>query len=132
MRKVRMRLSIGAIMVTVVVIAVAIAALREASGTWASVLFTLTLLMLGTAVLGAICRRAAERAFWLGFALFGGTYMALAFMAHVAGEIRPLLASTALLNWAHAKVAEPKAFTFTTQPVGNGVAANWSNVVTTV
>ena len=75
----RFRFTIGGIMAVVSVLAVGFAALKNADETWAGAMFLLTCSMLGLAVVGAICRQGAERAWWLGFALFGWGYMALAF-----------------------------------------------------
>ena len=73
------RFRIGSLMGIVLVLAIGFAALKNASATWASAIFLLTCGVLGLAVIGAICRRGADRAGWLGFALFGWGYMALAF-----------------------------------------------------
>ncbi len=77
MRKVRF--PIAGLMGAVLVIALSLAALRNASETWAGATFLLTCAVLTLAVVGAVCRRDAERAWWLGFALFGWGYILLAF-----------------------------------------------------
>ncbi len=77
MRKIRF--SIGGLMAVVLVLAIGFAALKNANETWAGAMFLLTCGILGLSVVGAVCRREAERAWWLGFALFGWGYMALAF-----------------------------------------------------
>jgi hypothetical protein len=77
MRKVRF--PIAGLMGAVIVIALSLAALRNASETWAGATFLLTCAVLTLAVVGAVCRRDAERAWWLGFALFGWGYILLAF-----------------------------------------------------
>lgn len=75
----RGRVSIAGLMGAIVVIAVGTAALRSASPRWASAVFTLTLGVLATAVLGARYARRQRRPFWAGFALFGWGYATLAF-----------------------------------------------------
>ena len=43
-------------------------------------IFTLTLALVLVAILGAVYRPGARRAFWLGFALFGSTYFLFTFV----------------------------------------------------
>jgi hypothetical protein len=66
-------------MVCILVLALAIAALRSPSDYWVSAMFSMTLGLLLTAVLGVVYRRGARRAFWLGFALFGWVYWLMSF-----------------------------------------------------
>jgi hypothetical protein len=75
----KLRFPIAGLMGAVLVIALSLAALRNASETWAGATFLLTSAVLTLAVVGAVCRRDAERAWWLGFALFGWGYVLLAF-----------------------------------------------------
>jgi hypothetical protein len=61
--------------------------LREASvQTWEGVALLVTSGLLALAVIGAVCRHPRERAWWLGFAVFGCGYLALAhwYSVHVA------------------------------------------------
>lgn len=58
-------------------VAVGFAALREANDQWDSTLFSLTIALLLIAVLLAVHRTEAGRAFWMGFALFGWGYLIL-------------------------------------------------------
>ena len=141
----RPRFSIGSLMVVVLFCGVGAAALRSSSGLWAQVLFTLTLAMLGVAALGALYRRGARRASWAGFVLFGGGYLALCFGPWAAGEVRPHLATSALLSYARERIvpADPNAnkvavfvdgnstWSANTQPTGwqTGVTVSSSNVV---
>src|SRR3954469_14194500 len=66
----RPRLSLSGLMALVLVLAIGVAALRDASETWAGVVLLLTLGLLGVSVFGVIYRREARRAWWLGFAQF--------------------------------------------------------------
>ena len=75
----KLRFPIAGLMAAVLVIALGLAALRNASGTWAGSTFLLTCAVLCLAVVGVVCRAGAERAWWLGFALFGWGYLFLAF-----------------------------------------------------
>lgn len=74
----RTRVSIGGLMGIVLIAAIGLAALRNANQTWAGVILLLTCGVLTFAIIGVVCRRQAERAWWLGFALFGWGYLALA------------------------------------------------------
>ncbi len=93
----QIRFTIGRMMAIVPVLAIGFAALKNANATWAGTMFLLTCGILALAVVGAVCRREAERAWWLGFALFGWGYMALAFWQ---SEIPSLeLPTLTLLEW---------------------------------
>jgi hypothetical protein len=72
------RFPIAGLMGAVVVVALGLAALRNSSETWAGVTFVMTCGILCLAIVGVVCRDGAERAWWLGFALFGWGYLMLA------------------------------------------------------
>ena len=59
------------------IVALGLAALRSASEMWAGVTFLATCECLGLAAVGVICRGGDERAWWLGFAVFGWGYLAI-------------------------------------------------------
>jgi hypothetical protein len=93
----RFRVSIAALMAAVFVAAVGFAALKNASAWWSSALFTLTLALFLFATVGAI--RGGDKTFWLGFALFGWSYMILSYepwSKHATTP--PPLVTTGLLN----------------------------------
>ena len=71
----RIRFTIASLLGVVLFVAVAFAALRAATDAWDSGVFGLTLGLLLTSVLLAVHRAGGRRAYWLGFALFGGTYL---------------------------------------------------------
>jgi WD40 repeat protein len=71
----RFRYSLAGLMGLVLFVAVAFAALRRADDLWDSTIFSLTLGLLVASVLLAIHRAEGRRAYWLGFALFGGAYL---------------------------------------------------------
>jgi len=73
------RFSIAGLMGAVVVAAIGLAALRDASETWAGVMLLSTCAVLALGIVGVVCRAEGERAWWLGFSLFGWGYLALAF-----------------------------------------------------
>jgi hypothetical protein len=75
----RFRLSIAGLLAAVLLIAVGFAGLRTASALWASALFTLTVTLFATAILGAVVCRGSSRMAWLGFGIFGWTYLLATF-----------------------------------------------------
>lgn len=95
----RPRASILGLMCVVLFIAVGVAALREANDLWASCLFTLTLVVLGLACLGAAFRRGYRRAYYAGFAASGFGYLFLCYAPWAASEVRPHLATEKLLEF---------------------------------
>src|SRR5262245_44347955 len=72
-----LRISIAGLMGIVPVAAVGLAALRNASPTWAGPTYLGGRGVLGLAILCAIYAQGARRAWWLGFCLFGWGYLAL-------------------------------------------------------
>ena len=89
------RFSIAGLMAVVLVIALGFAALRTASVTTLGITLLATRAILGIAIVGAICRRGAERAFWLGFAICGLVYIRCSLEPYPAW---PELPSHALLE----------------------------------
>src|SRR5262249_29856727 len=57
---------------------VSLAALRSASVLWASALFTIAVVALSTAILGAMATRGRSRLTWAGLAVFGWIYLGIA------------------------------------------------------
>lgn len=71
------RFSIRQLLLGTALVAAACVALRSASPDWVAALLGLTLLVLVAAIALAIFRQAGQRAFWLGFAMFGWAYLLL-------------------------------------------------------
>ena len=90
------RFSIGRLMGAVVAAAITVAAMRRPSETWFGIFYLLTYGVLGLAVVGLVCRGPAERAWWLGFNLFGWGYWKLAFWDWSYAQ--PVLPTTSLLK----------------------------------
>jgi hypothetical protein len=101
------RVSIAGLMGAVLIAAVCLAALRFASETWAGVTLLATCAVLGLAVVGVVCRDVTERPWWLGFALFGWGYLALAFWSPFNTTKLPTLTLIEAL-FKSADVAVPK------------------------
>ena len=87
------RFPIAGLMGAVLVVALGLAALRNPSETWAGVMFLLTCGTLCLAIVGVVCRSDRERAWWLGFALFGWGYLLLSLWSRVN------LPTMTLLDW---------------------------------
>jgi hypothetical protein len=73
------RFSIGGLMALVLVIALGLVGLKQASPVWASTFFSVSLIVLVVSVLNAIQSRERARAFWLGFAVSGWAYFLCVF-----------------------------------------------------
>ncbi len=103
------RISIRSLMAVVLISAVGLAALRTASDLWAGWVLLLALAGVGIAVLGAVFMRGPERAWWVGFALFSGAYLALAVGPWFRDRSQPQLGTTYLLDYVHGRIhASPK------------------------
>jgi hypothetical protein len=96
----RIRFNIASLLGDILVIGVGFAALRESSDLWVSSLFTLTLAALLISILLAIHRTEKRRAFWLGFALFGSTYLGLSLVPSIDSR----LITTKALTYLDSKV----------------------------
>ena len=83
----RPRFTIAGILGFVVLLAFGLAALREATDAWDSGVFGATICWLSVAALLAVHRRERNRAFWLGFAMFGGVYLAASLVPSVASRL---------------------------------------------
>jgi hypothetical protein len=71
------RFPIAGLMVTVLLAALGLAALRNATEFSAGVTFLATCAVLCLAIVGVVCRGGNERVWWLGFTLFGWGYLLL-------------------------------------------------------
>jgi hypothetical protein len=98
----RFRFSIASLLALIVFVAVGLAALQAASDAWDGGVFSLALLTLLTSTLLAVHRMGRERAFWLGFTLFGSAYI----MASLMPNVEPRLPSTRGLAYLDAKVSD--------------------------
>ncbi len=74
-----MRESTAGLMGLVLIVALAVTALRTNSEAWAGSTLLATLAILGLCVTGVVCRDAEDRPRWFGAALFGWGYLAIAF-----------------------------------------------------
>src|SRR5271157_3785369 len=83
----RFRFHIGTLLILALILGVGFAALCESDETWDSSIFSLTLGMLSVSILLAIHRTEQRRALWLGFALFGWTYLGLSLVPSIESRL---------------------------------------------
>jgi hypothetical protein len=95
-----LRFNIVSILGAVVFVGVGFAALRQADDVWNSSLFSLMIGLLLAAVLLAIYRTEARRAFWIGFALFGWGYLSVSLIPSTESRLMTTKALV-LLNQSH-------------------------------
>jgi hypothetical protein len=130
------RFTIAQLMAVVIVVGLGFAALRSASVLWASAVFTLTVAVLSTAILGAMARRGRARVTWAGFALFGWIYLGTTFGPWADGNgvkappyvTRWVLDYTAERHWDTARIdtglpGEVLFSPFPTMGIGGGMGA---------
>jgi hypothetical protein len=98
----RIRFSIASLLIVVLILAIALAALRESTDLWDSGLFSASIALLLTSVLLATYRVQERRAFWLGFALSGWFYLA----ASLVPQIEQRLLTTKALAYLDSRVAK--------------------------
>jgi hypothetical protein len=104
-------------------------ALRAPNDWWAAGFSTAVGAALLFAVLAAIFRAKATRAFWTGFAAFGATYAVMVGAPGLGDEIRPLLVTSDVLNriylvWNAAPVDSAASST----PLGPAPAATQASI----
>ncbi len=92
------RFSIGSLLAVIGILAVALAALRNPSYLWANAAFTAALAAVLAAVVSTVFGRGARRAYWLGFALFGGTYLAICSTPVLRDSVCPRLVTEPMLD----------------------------------
>ncbi len=105
-----MRVTIAGLMLVVAVCALGAAAIKYSSNGIADTVFTLALCAVIYGASEALFDQPGpSRAFWRGFALFGGIYLALCFAPGFTTAVRPLLLTTRLLQGVETYVggAEP-------------------------
>ena len=89
----RQQAALAAAMTTVGYLAIGFAALKSPTPLWVSTMFSLAIALLAVAIVGVIYRRA----FWVGFAVVGGGYMALVLVPGLDERVGSRLVSTSLI-----------------------------------
>jgi hypothetical protein len=95
------RFSIASISAVIAIFAVALAALRSPSYLWANVTFSLALGALVVAIINVIYGRGAGRAYWLGFTLCGGIYLAICSFPGLHDSVCPRLVTEVVLDFLY-------------------------------
>jgi hypothetical protein len=83
----RIRFHIGSLVILVLILGVALAALRESNDLWDSGVFSFTIGVLLISVVLALHRTGPKRAFWVGFALFGAVYLGLSLIPSIESRL---------------------------------------------
>jgi len=121
----RFRFTIASLLAIVLFVAVGFASLRESSDHWESGLFTATLGILLISILLTVHRDESDRAFWLGFALFGSVYLGLTLVPSIESR----LITNKALAYLDSKVPVRSLGIFTVQySAGSGSQLKFSNV----
>ena len=71
----RLRFTLAQLMAMVLYLGFGFAALRNADEFWASAAYTLAITLIAVALVGAFARNDKARTPWVGFAVFGWTYL---------------------------------------------------------
>jgi hypothetical protein len=95
------RFSLATLMAATVLIGIVVAGLRHATSLWAVTSFSLAVVILATAILGAVFRRDRRRVYWTGFAVFGWGYLVLCFAPWFEERVGPHLLTTIVLEDSH-------------------------------
>jgi hypothetical protein len=101
----RPHFSIASLLVVIGVFGIALAALRNPSYLWANVTFSVALAAIVLAIINTIYGRGANRAYWLGFVLCGGTYFAICTTPGLRDALNPRLATEVIFDLLYLYVA---------------------------
>jgi hypothetical protein len=114
------RFSIAGLMAAVFILAVGFAGLRTASSLWASAVFTSAITLFAIAMLAAAACRGASRMTWLGFGVFGWTYLLATFWLWPApnGVSAPPLLTKAVLDYFQPSSNNSTVMWIDTAPAG--------------
>lgn len=96
----RYRFSIRGLMTVIVIIAVALVALRTPSRIVANTWFSLALAGVTIAIPAAAATLGERRAFWIGFAVCGGVYFLFTLAPWIGERVGPQLLTTVMLDLA--------------------------------
>ena len=96
----RYSFSIRGLMAFIVILGVALLALRTPSRIWANACFSLALGGVTLAIPAAVASAAERRAFWVGFATCGGVYFLFALSPWVDEKASHQLVTTTILDLA--------------------------------
>jgi hypothetical protein len=112
----RIRFNIGNLLTIIFVLGVGFAGLRESNELWDGGVFTVTLGVLLISILLAVHRTESRRAFWIGFALFGGVYLGLSLVPTIESR----LITTKTLAYLDSKVPGRSTVLYNVVNTGTG------------
>ncbi|HEV3167167.1 MAG TPA: hypothetical protein VGZ22_24375 [Isosphaeraceae bacterium] len=95
------RFSIFGMMGFVLAVAIGLAAILNADDTWACIMLLLAFGLCAIAVVGLIYLRGSRRAWWIGFLIFEGGYLALALGPWFSERMQSKLATSIALDYVH-------------------------------
>jgi hypothetical protein len=93
----RFRFSLGTFLIVVTLLALGLAALASQSRLAASAALTAYLILLGVALAGSFLPQIPNRAFWIGFAIFGWTYWFVEFDVGTPPSTQPVAPTTSFI-----------------------------------
>jgi hypothetical protein len=130
----RIRFSIAGLMASVLFLAIGFAALRAASLVWASAVFTLAVVLFAAAILATATCRGPSRIAWMGFAVFGWTYLLATFWLWPApnGVTAPPFLTKVFLDSFQPPLHTANVTTIDPGPTGETSIEIRPNVATTV
>lgn len=99
----RFRFSMSRLLLIVLLVALGCAALVQSTPLWASVVVTITLLLLMLSAIMAITGRGSSRSFWIGFAVAGWIYW-IVVNTQFTADFRGRLLTTQSLDYLARKV----------------------------
>jgi hypothetical protein len=101
----RFRFTIGSLILIVAVVAVALAAIRNASRPWAGAILSITFFALICSFLGIVLGRGMRRVYWSGFAVLGWSYILLMYVPWLGEHIGHFLLAPNLFEYLEEVVA---------------------------
>ena len=94
-------LPIAGLLLALGLIGIGLACLRSPASPWSGASLSALLAALTLAPIGVVYRRGSHRAFWMGFALCGLSYLTLSLAPWFDSAVRPLLVTTRAIQWAY-------------------------------
>lgn len=128
----RYTFSIRGLMIVILMIGVALVALRTPSRLWANLWFTLALGGVTLAIPAAVASIGERRAFWIGFAACGGVYFLFALAPWIDERTSYQLATTAILDLASPYIVKNQYMiesfkALSASPVPSPLGPTWQN-----
>jgi hypothetical protein len=102
----RPRFTLAQLMAIVLYLSFGLAALRNADELWASTASTLSIILIAWALVGVLARSGRARTPWVGFAVFGWTYLLTAHLPPLDIGVlnRPGFRPHLLVGWGFARL----------------------------